>query len=354
MNIDVAIVGGGPGGCAAALSLRSFAPSLSVVLIEASHYDTPRIGETLPPPARALLEHLGVWDAFLAAGHRPVYGTTSVWGGAAPSDNDFIYTPAANGWHLDRTAFDAMLAKQAATQGTAVIRGRVMDVTGGSLTLHDGTVITARFLVDATGGAATIARRRGAFFITSDTLTAFARFFPDPGGDPRTIVEAFAEGWWYTAALPGGARIAACMTDADTGRRLRLHDASAWGAHLSALPHLGTLLGAHLPPGLVTVRPAESRRLDPPAGKDWIAVGDAASRFDPLSSQGIIKALRSGIFASYAVADFLLRGDDTGLTRYRRFIRDEFDSYTEVRTKVYAEEQRWPQSEFWRRRQGAA
>src|SRR5262245_28653187 len=63
-SYDVAIVGGGPGGAATALALRAYAPSLSVVLLEASGYDTLRVGEALPPLARRLLEHLGVWESF--------------------------------------------------------------------------------------------------------------------------------------------------------------------------------------------------------------------------------------------------------------------------------------------------
>ena len=65
---------------------------------------------------------------------------------------------------------------------------------------------------------------------------------------------------------------------------------------------------------------------------------------------GLVKALRSGIFASYAIGDLLMRGDDSGLLRYSRYVRDEFKSYSEVRAKYYREEQRWSSSEFWRRR----
>ena len=43
---DVVILGGGPAGAAAALSLRRHAPSLSVALVEQSNYDAPRVGET--------------------------------------------------------------------------------------------------------------------------------------------------------------------------------------------------------------------------------------------------------------------------------------------------------------------
>ncbi|HYR12538.1 MAG TPA: tryptophan 7-halogenase, partial [Longimicrobium sp.] len=70
---DVVVAGGGPAGCAAALALRAHAPGLSVALVEASAYGGERIGETLPPHAAEVLEHLGVGDAFRAQGHHPAY-----------------------------------------------------------------------------------------------------------------------------------------------------------------------------------------------------------------------------------------------------------------------------------------
>jgi flavin-dependent dehydrogenase len=354
-SFDVAIIGGGPGGSATALSLRAHAPSLSVVLIEASHYESLRIGETLPPPVRPILEHLGVWDAFRNQRHREVYGTTAVWGAAIPLDNDFIYMPAGVGWHLDRAAFDAMLARQAESRGAVLIlntRLRGASRTGDEwrLTLSTGSLLSARFIIDATGGSAAFARRCGARFIDMDRLIGIARFFESSNDDPGTLVEAFEDGWWYTAGLPGGRRIIACMTDADLARRMRLSETEQWNRMLAAMPHVGALLRGSRPYGPIVIRSTESRRLDPAAGDHWLAVGDSASRFDPLSSQGIVKALRSGIFASYAISDLLTRDDDAGLRRYRRYVLEEFKSYTEVRAKYYREEQRWPTSEFWRRR----
>jgi 2-polyprenyl-6-methoxyphenol hydroxylase-like FAD-dependent oxidoreductase len=64
-SYDVVILGGGPAGAATALSLRSHAPDLSVALIEQTNYHATRIGETLPPAVRPLLETIGVWQAFL-------------------------------------------------------------------------------------------------------------------------------------------------------------------------------------------------------------------------------------------------------------------------------------------------
>jgi flavin-dependent dehydrogenase len=71
------------------------------------------------------------------------------------------------------------------------------------------------------------------------------------------------------------------------------------------MPVIGAMLRGVCPRGPVVVRPAQSGHLAPVAGDDWLTVGDAAAGFDPLSSQGIAKALRSGIFASYAIGDLL-------------------------------------------------
>jgi flavin-dependent dehydrogenase len=356
VTFDVAIVGGGPGGSATAIALRAHAPSLSVVLIEASRYETPRIGETLPPPARQILEHLAVWEAFRAQGHREVHGTRAVWGTACALDNDFIYMPAATGWHLDRAAFDAMLASQARRRGAALVldtRVRGADRVDGSgwrLALSSGGMISARFIVDATGGGAALARRWGAHLVDRDRLVGIARFFEGGGEDPRILVETFEDGWWYTAGLPDGWRVTACMTDVDLARRLGLHKVEHWSRTLEAMPNVGAMSRGAKARSPIVVRPSESRRLEPAAGDHWLAVGDSVSRFDPLSSQGIVKALRSGIFASYAIGDLLTRSDDSGLRRYHRYVRDEFTRYAGTRTMYYRQEQRWPASEFWRRR----
>src|ERR1041384_282027 len=355
-SFDVAIAGGGPGGSATAISLRDRAPSLSVVLIEVSSYESYRVGETLPPPARAILEHLRVWESFKHQRHQEAYGTSAAWGADEPHHNDFFFMPNNVGWHLDRTAFDAMLADEAQRRGARlVVDTRVREAQrtseGWRLELANGNTIAARFIVDATGSAA-LARRCGARFIEADCLVGIAGLFDHCNGDPRTLVEAFEHGWWYTAGLPESRRIVICMTDADVARRLRIHETKEWRRPLAAMSHVGARVGKSDIAEKVLVRSASSRRLDPVAGLDWLAVGDSVSRFDPLSSQGIVKALRSGIFASYAISDLLERGDRDGLKRYGRYVAEEFESYTETRKKYYREEQRWPASEFWRRRQG--
>lgn len=355
-SFDVAIAGGGPGGAATAISLLNQAPSLSVVLIEATRYEGYRVGETLPPPARPILEHLRVWESFKSQGHDEAHGTSAAWGDANPHDNDFFFMPANIGWHLDRTAFDAMLANEAHRRGATLIldtrvRGAKRTGKGWWLQLSNGDAMAARFVVDATGSAA-LARGFGARFVEEDCLVGIGGLFDCCNGDPRTLVEAFEHGWWYTAGLPASRRIVVCMSDADVARRMRLHERKEWRRMLTTMPNIGATVEKSEVAEHVIIRSASSRRLEPATGDSWLAAGDSASRFDPLSSQGIVKALRSGIFASYAITDLLERGDQDGLKRYNRYVFEEFKSYTEIRRKYYREEKRWPASEFWQRRQG--
>jgi flavin-dependent dehydrogenase len=355
MHFDVAIAGAGPAGSACAISLRTHAPSLSVALIEASHFEEPRHGETLSPAARPMLEHLGVLDAFRAAGHAEVHGTAAAWGGEAVQENDYLFLARGPGWHLDRARFDAFLAEQAANRGATLLldtslREAVRKDDGWDVSLSTGGALSAGFLVDATGNATIATRFCGAQVQPVDHLVSFGRFFDDVAdADRRTVVESFEDGWWYTAALPGASRFVACMTDGRIARRLHLHDESSWHQMLASMPLLSRVVRDAVPRTPIAARACGSQRLDTVAGPGWLAAGDAASRLDPLSSAGITKALRSGTFASYAIAE----RDPIGLRRYSHYIRSEFDAYLQTRAKMYAEEGRWRGQEFWKGRAGA-
>lgn len=352
---DVIILGGGPAGCATAISLRAHDPSLKVALIEASSYDRPRVGEVLPSVARAFLDHLGIWGAFQEERYRPVHSTSATWGHSFLWENHFIYSPHGAGWHLDRVHFDAFLARQAAQRGADVrLATRLVAAQRSKgfwhLRLSDNSELQARFVVDATGRRVALARRMGARPLAFDRLAGFARFFTlDDDPEPDTLIETFSEGWWYTA-IAGGLRIVACMTDLDVAQRLALRDQNRWLNLLSETFWIQRSIGNGELHGQPLIRAANSVLLEPVCATDWLAVGDAASAFDPLSSQGIVKSLRSGIFASYAIADSLSNSDTTGLARYERFVQREFTSYQRIHARYCAEERRWPDSCFWRRR----
>jgi len=64
---DLIVVGGGPGGIAAAITVKQADSGLQVLLIERSPFPRHRPGETLHPGIEPLLVQLGVWDQVLAA-----------------------------------------------------------------------------------------------------------------------------------------------------------------------------------------------------------------------------------------------------------------------------------------------
>ena len=362
IRCDVAVIGGGPAGAATALSLRTHAPALSITLVERSNYGALRIGETLPPTVRPLLEHLGVWPAFEKEGHVPAYGTRAAWGSDDLFENEFIFHPALQGWHLDRARFDALLAGEAARNGVNVIRGAKLEqsvrVSGSrwNLTLraNDGPLlIDARFVVDATGQRASFAKQQGVQKILLDQLIGVFRFFEFELGralaDTYTLVEPWKDGWWYSALVPGNKLAVACMTDADIARQHNLNSDAAWFEMIATTRYTKERIAEAKPSGPLSTHPAFSHRLERVTGDGWVAVGDAASTFDPLSSLGIQKGLRLGIMASYAIGDWFA-GLSEGLEKYETMVAWEFESYLTTRSEYYRRERRWETSPFWQRR----
>ncbi len=114
-EFDVVIVGAGPAGTAAAITLRQ--RNLSVLILETAPGPRWRIGETLAPAARPLLQNLGVLADFEADGHLPSYGNLSAWGASRLSATDFIFNPYGHGWQLDRECFDRCLCQAAEKLG---------------------------------------------------------------------------------------------------------------------------------------------------------------------------------------------------------------------------------------------
>ncbi|MEP7218168.1 MAG: FAD-dependent oxidoreductase [Bacteroidota bacterium] len=361
-DIDIVIAGGGPAGTAAALTLATHT-SHRVLVLESSHYDGARVGETVSPGIRPLLDYLGVTPRFLADAHAPGLGTAAAWGGPVPVARDYLFTGRGDGWHLDRERFDRSMADAAVERGARLRTGaRVVSVSGtGPYRIaiatdaagHDVVEhITARFLIDATGRSASLARVLGARREPVDRMIGIVGFhtLDRPRSIERNaLIEAVPDGWWYSAPLPNGRIVAAFMTDADIARRERLADPGVWVERLRATDCTAARINGGVMEPELRIRSAASHLLDPVGAPGWVAAGDAACSFDPLAAMGIGHAISSGIHAARAAHNFL-NSSGTILDEYISHVAANFRRYLELRTGYYAVERRWEENTFWKRR----
>lgn len=353
----MAVVGAGPAGAAAALAL---APSLDVVLLDRKGTPEDRIGETLPGAARRLLEALGAWQRFAIAGHSPCHARRSVWGGPEPVELDGLSDPAGPGWRLDRRRFEADLRAQARSRGARLkIPGQVDTVVreggGWRLALAGGERLGARALIDAGGRASRLLRAEVGRRSAEDRLICAWTHLPlerEPA--EITYTESAPDGWWYSAPLPGRRRLLAFHTDSDlvsaeslTARALverALHSATLRAELADSGPP---------PPGPARICAAHGTKLATPAGEGWLAVGDSALSFDPLSSQGLFNALYTGLIGGRAAAA-RLAGDESAAPAYALRLNAIWTAYEHHRRLYYGEERRWSDAPFWSRRTTSA
>lgn len=368
---DAVIVGAGLAGCAAALSLKQLDPNLSILVLERKTKETNlangkqnplRIGETVPAQIESLLSQLKLLKAFKDQNFKRSFGTGSAWGSPRLEQNEFIYSSAGYGYVVDRQRFDSFMQQQVMEAGveikfeTSLYNSDYKNPYWKLQTLQADSLqhrmLEARFVIDASGRKAAFATQTGAVKIKQDQLIGLYTHleFDSSTNKAGTLIESTAYGWWYSNFLNDGTAILALMTDADLVKELKLKESDHFFASLQATVHTKNRLNDFntlQEPKLVA---AHTQFLDKPAGGAWLAIGDAASCYDPLSSMGMFKSLQTAIYGSYAAFDWL-NGNDQGIVKFDHLIKSAFKSYQHKKHEYYRLEKRFAGEPFWQRRE---
>ncbi|VXC50268.1 Dehydrogenase [Pseudomonas sp. 8Z] len=363
-GFDVVIIGGGPAGTSAALTLLKRS-DISVLVLEAGNYERAKSGESLSPGVRNLLDYLAVWDDFAAMGPLQTWGNQAAWGGEHLESFDFMFNVHGHGWAIDRSRFERMLAKLVTRRGgrldcnTRCLSRRQLTADhdqyeGWQLTLRGADEqeyeVRARVVIDAAGRTS---RCNDALHHRHDDLVGISALLDvstTHAPAALTTVETVANGWWYAAPVPGGRVAVSFMSDSDIIHQAKLSRPEHWLSALAETRHIAQLITPTNSDFELRTDPAFSACLVPGTGTGIIATGDAAASFDPLSSGGIPHALATGIQAARVASD-RLHGAGLLVSAYEIAIAADFRQYLRTRWRIYSMETRFRGSPFWLRRQ---
>ena len=215
-QFDVVILGGGPSGASVGLTLLK-RDGTSVAVVESSDYSSPRIGESLTPGTRPLLEYLDIWERFRGEQSLESFGSKAAWGTSDPQALDYMFTLHSTGWALDRVLFDRMLATTFSQRGGNLLAQtsfiKCERRSGGGWDVHvrglGKTVrtIQCEYLIDATGRAGRLASQLEVPCAIHDRLVGVGSIgrLSDEAWlalESVILVEACEYGWRYSSPVP--------------------------------------------------------------------------------------------------------------------------------------------------------
>jgi flavin-dependent dehydrogenase len=210
--------------------------------------------------------------------------------------------------------------------------------------------VTSRFVVDACGDRSLLPGRRKR--VSAPLLALYAHWRSRPGAETAGMVEAGENEWFWHAPLGHGKSVAAVFIDPK-----RLSGIAPENIETTYRELLGRCRLFRDAPvggieGPVKACDASSRYAQEPVSSDFVRVGDANLRVDPLSSQGVQLAVAGGIQAA-AVVNTLAKcpeNSDAAIAFYKDRHMEKVQQYSAKTAAFYGERAIVCDRPFWRRR----
>jgi geranylgeranyl reductase family protein len=329
LRADVCVVGGGPAGTAAAITLAR--AGRDVVLVDRARFPRDKCcGDGLTTAALRRLAALGLRPESVPS-FRPVADVSvrSPSGHTVryplPRDRG-VFAAVARRWDLDAALVELARAAGVKVHDGHALTGARLDPGGGCVLLDVeglGTV-AATYALGADGQWSPLAHALGAWqpgYVGEwQAFRAYVRGTGPAAADLWVFFEPdLLPGYAWSFPLPGGAANVGFGVWRD-GRARRPARSGQFG-ELLARPHVAAVLG----PSARIDGPARSwpipARIDRAAlsacGGRALFVGDAAGACDPMTGEGIAQALETGVLAAEAITAAGPFRPATAATRYR-------------------------------------
>lgn len=336
-RFDVAIVGAGPAGSAAAISLAR--KGYAVILLDKAFFPREKLcGDFVNPANWPLMERLGVADKILSLPHEKITGFRISAASGEEAAIDFALQNGRRlfGLGLRRFYLDELLLKTAGKEGVVMkqgckVSGFTRESSGWSIfwgDSSDGSKLQAALLIGADGRNSPVAHRlglarkreRSGNYLAFQTLMRGVQRLQ---GDVQ--IHSFPEGYAGLVGV-GGETANLCFVV----EKEQASGNSSFEALLEGCLYKNPFLRESLRES-ETVGPLRSafpvyfspRRSH---GDGFLLVGDAARVTEPVTGEGLYFALKSGLLAARAADRALSRRNLSAgsLSVYKRLCQDSF------------------------------
>jgi len=319
---DAIIIGGGPGGSAAATYLAQ--AGRKVLILEKAHFPRFHIGESLLPYNRELFEEMGVLETLEEAGFPTKHGAQFHLGNSQTHLKlcfcNGAFTRHTTAFQVERAKFDHILLQHAAKSGATVQEGWTVtkfEPGPDSVTVQarndqdEVRSFTASYLLDCSGRA-NLTGNQEQLRVMHRHLRKVAVFGHFEGvkldqgtaaGD--TVIVRLNDKWfWIIPTAPQRISVGLVM-DQDEFSNHKESAADLFNQVVDSSPEMRTRMeSARLLTSIQVTTDFSyyNRRL---VGPRLLRVGDAAGFMDPIFSAGVYLAMHSGRLAARTVLDCL-------------------------------------------------